>query len=199
MILLAVVLAVGLWLAQAELAAAANDFKPASTNQPGREYPQVNSEGRVRARLVAPEALTVLLDIGGVKYPMTKDEDSAWVGDSAPQDEGFHYYQLVIDGAQVPDPGSMYFYGAGRWGSGIEVPARDQDFYALKNVPHGRYGKICIFRKSPTVCVAASSIHRRSMTKIPRNGILCCIFSTAAAKMRPAGPIRAKPISLWTI
>ncbi|HPM32508.1 MAG TPA: esterase, partial [Chryseolinea sp.] len=24
------------------------DFKPSSTNQPGRDYPMVNSEGRVR-------------------------------------------------------------------------------------------------------------------------------------------------------
>jgi enterochelin esterase family protein len=54
------------------------------------------------------------------------------------QDEGFHYYQLNIDGAQVPDPCSMYFYGASRWGSGIEVPAKDQDFYTLKDVPHGQ-------------------------------------------------------------
>ena len=30
------------------------DFKPASTNQPGKEYPQVNSEGRVRAQISAP-------------------------------------------------------------------------------------------------------------------------------------------------
>jgi hypothetical protein len=69
---------------------------------------------------------------------MTKGEDGAWIGDSRPQDEGFHYYQLNIDGAQVPDPGSLFFYGASRWGSGIEIPAKDQDFYALKDVPHGQ-------------------------------------------------------------
>ena len=69
--------------------------------------------------------------------PLTKGDDGAWVGVTRPQDEGFHYYQLVIDGAQVPDPGSLYFYGGSRWGSGLEVPAADQDFYALKNVPHG--------------------------------------------------------------
>ena len=73
-----------------------------------------------------------------MKYPLSKDEDGAWAGYSRPQDEGFHYYQLVIDGAQVPDPNSLYFYGASRWGSGIEVSAKDQDFYALKNVPHGQ-------------------------------------------------------------
>jgi len=124
--------------AQQAAPAGPDDFKPASSNQPGRQYPQVNSEGRVRARIVAPDAQSVLLDIGGVRYPMTKGDDGAWVGDSAPQDEGFHYYQLNIDGAQVPDPGSLFFYGAGRWGSGVECPAKDQDFYALKNVPHGQ-------------------------------------------------------------
>ena len=144
------VLAGGVCLAQTETpaAAAASDFKPATSNQPGREYPQVSSDGRVRARVVAPDAHTVLLDIGAVKYPMTKGTDGAWVGDSNPQDEGFHYYQLVIDGAQVPDPNSLYFYGASRWGSGVEVPAKDQDFYALKNVPHGQIREHLYFSKA---------------------------------------------------
>ncbi|MBN2686180.1 MAG: hypothetical protein JXR40_12940 [Pontiellaceae bacterium] len=114
------------------------DFVPASTNQGGKQYPQVNSQGIVRAGISAPDAKSVALDIGGVKYPLTKDENGFWVGDSDPQDEGFHYYQLNIDGASVPDPGSLYFYGASRTGSGIEIPAKDQDFYALKNVPHGQ-------------------------------------------------------------
>jgi enterochelin esterase-like enzyme len=113
------------------------DFKPSSVNQPGKEYPQVNSEGRMRVRIEAPEANKVQLDIGGIKYDLIKDDKGFWTGESAPQDEGFHYYQLNINGASVPDPGTNYFYGAGRWGSGIEIPAQDQDFYLLKDVPHG--------------------------------------------------------------
>ena len=97
------------------------DFKPSSLNQPGKQYPQVNSERRVRARMVASQAQSVMLDIGGVKYPLTKGGDGAWVGESRPQDEGFHYYQLVVDGAQVPDPGSLYFYGASRCGRGFRA------------------------------------------------------------------------------
>ena len=81
--------------AAAPQAQAAEDFKPATSNQPGKQYPQVNSEGRVRARVVAPQAQSVMLDIGGVKYPLTKGDDGAWVGFSQPQDEGFHYYQIV--------------------------------------------------------------------------------------------------------
>ena len=116
----------------------ADDWKSATSSQRGKQYPQVNSEGRVKARVLAPQAQSVALDIGGVKYPLTKGDDGAWIGISSPQDEGFHYYQLVIDGAAVPDPNSLYFYGASRWGSGIEVPAKDQDFYAVKDVPHGQ-------------------------------------------------------------
>ncbi len=146
-VVLSLVVSVSPSLAQTSQSAALPDFRPASSNQPGKEYPQVNSEGRVRARLMAPQAQSVLLDIGGVKYPMTRGEDGAWTGDSAPQDEGFHYYQLVVDSAQVPDPGSLYFYGASRWGSGVEVPAKDQEFYALKNVPHGEVRQTVYFSK----------------------------------------------------
>lgn len=126
----------------------ADDWKPSSLNQAGKQYPQVNSEGRVRARIVAPSAQNVQLDIGGKKYPLTKGDDGAWIGDSKPQDEGFHYYQLNIDGASVPDPGSLYFYGASRWGSGVEIPAHDEDFYALKNVPHGQLREVFFFSKN---------------------------------------------------
>lgn len=123
------------------------DFKPSSVNQQGKEFPQVNSEGRVRARIYAPEAKRVQLDLGGVKYDLVKDEKGVWTGESAPQQEGFHYYQLNVDGASVPDPGTKYFYGAGRWGSGIEIPAHDAAFYALKDVPHGLLSELNYYSK----------------------------------------------------
>jgi len=147
-ILLIVVSVSGTCLAQSVQIPVVEDFKPASTNQPGRQYPQVNSEGRVRASISAPEAQRVQLDISAVKYDLVKDKSGVWTGDSDPQDEGFHYYQLWIDGAAVPDPASLYFYGASRWGSGIEIPAKDQDFYALKNVPHGQIREQLYFSKS---------------------------------------------------
>jgi enterochelin esterase family protein len=118
------------------------DFVSSPNNQPGKEYPMVNSERCVRVKVKAPEAQSVKLDIGGVKYDLVKDEEGFWTGESAPQDEGFHYYQLNIDGADVPDPSSLYYYGASRWGSGIDVPAEDQDFYTVKNVPQGQMREI---------------------------------------------------------
>ncbi len=38
-----------------------DDWKPATTNQRGKQYPQVNSEGRVRAQVIAPETQSVQL------------------------------------------------------------------------------------------------------------------------------------------
>jgi enterochelin esterase family protein len=118
------------------------DFKPATTNQGGKQYPMVNSQRMVRAQISAPKATFVGLDIAGKIYEMTKDENGVWTGTSAPQDEGFHYYQLNIDGASVPDPGSKYYYGASRWGSGIDIPAADESFYTVKNVPQGSINEV---------------------------------------------------------
>ena len=118
------------------------DFKPASSNQDNKQYPMVNSQRMVRAQISAPKATFVGLDIAGKIYEMTKDENGVWTGTSEPQDEGFHYYQLNIDGASVPDPGSLYYYGASRWGSGIEIPSADQDFWQVKNVPQGSMSEV---------------------------------------------------------
>ena len=118
------------------------DFKPASSNQDNKQYPMVNSQRMVRAQISAPNATAVGLDIAGKIYSMTKDENGVWTGTSEPQDEGFHYYQLNIDGASVPDPGSLYYYGASRWGSGIEIPSADQDFWQVKNVPQGSMSEV---------------------------------------------------------
>ncbi|HUR45921.1 MAG TPA: alpha/beta hydrolase-fold protein [Candidatus Saccharimonadales bacterium] len=124
-----------------------DDWKPAPTNQGGKRYPQVNSEGRVKFRVVAPKAQSV-----GVSFrdssSFTKGDDGAWIGYTRPLDEGFHYYTLNIDGAEVPDPNTLFFYGAGRWGSAVEIPAKDADFYALKDVPHGQLREIHYFAKN---------------------------------------------------
>ena len=82
------------------------DFKASALNAivNGRasQYPEVNSQKRVRTRLRAPNAQSVQFDIGGVRYPMTKGEDGYWIGVSNAQDEGFHYYQLNVDGSAEP-------------------------------------------------------------------------------------------------
>lgn len=130
----------------------AEDFKPSSLNQPGQEYPQVNSQGYARFKINAPAADSVRVSLGlggrgGTK--LTKGDDGYWTGTTAgPMDEGFHYYNVNIDGGKFNDPGALNFYGSVRWESGIEIPAHDQDFYALKDVPHGRVQQILFPSKS---------------------------------------------------
>jgi len=141
-----------LCLAQTDQPTIKEDFKPSTLNQPGQEYPQVNSQGYARFRIVAPEAksVSVSLGLGGRGgTPLTKTEDGVWMGTTAgPLDEGFHYYHLTIDGGIFNDPGTGNFYGSTRWESGIEIPAHDRDFYALKDVPHGRVQQILFPSKS---------------------------------------------------
>ncbi len=133
--------------APAQTTPAVEDFKPASSNQGGKPYPQVNSERRARFRIVAPGAQSVKVpEWGGIT--LTKGEDGAWVGTTRPLDEGFHYYRINIDGAEVPDPGSKFYFGAGRSGSAIEIPAQDEEFYTVKDVPHGQLRQSLYFSKS---------------------------------------------------
>jgi len=117
------------------------DFKPSSLNQPGQEYPQVNSQGYARFKIIAPSADSVRVSLGPAGRGGTKLKqmaDSTWIGTTeGPLDEGFHYYNVRIDGGKFNDPGTLNFYGSVRWESGIEIPAHDQDFYSVKDVPHG--------------------------------------------------------------
>ncbi len=128
------------------------DFKPSTKNQPGQQYPQVNSQGYVRFHLVIPEAQAVSVSLGlggrgGTK--LHRAYDGSWVGQTeGPMDEGFHYYHLTVDGATLNDPGALNYYGSTRWESGIEIPAHDQDFYAMKNVAHGNVQQVLFWSES---------------------------------------------------
>ena len=130
----------------------ADDFKPSTLNQPGQEYPQVNSQRYARFRIEAPDAKSVRVSLGGLQrggFELTKGDDGFWTGvTQKPLDEGFHYYHLTVDGGTFNDPGTLNFYGSTRWESGIEVPAHDQEFYALKDVPHGKVEQILFPSKS---------------------------------------------------
>ncbi|KAA9040887.1 esterase [Ginsengibacter hankyongi] len=128
------------------------DFKPSTLNQPGQVYPQVNSQGYARFKINAPEAdsVRVSLGLGGRGGTLlTKGTDGFFTGTTeGPMDEGFHYYHLTVEGGIFNDPGTLNYYGSTRWESGIEIPAHDQDFYALKDVPHGNVQQILFPSKS---------------------------------------------------
>ena len=108
----------------------------ASSNVRSAKYPRILKDHRVLFRIKAPDAQKVQIDLGK-KYDMVKDADGFWEVITEPQGEGFHYYSLLIDGVAVADPGSETFYGMGRMASGIEIPTKTGDYYAIKDVVHG--------------------------------------------------------------
>ena len=67
-------------------------------------------------------------------------------------------------------PEASIFLGATRWGSGIEIPAHDQDIYALKNVPMGRCVRFYSFLKdkycTQGICIYPTR-HDKIQTTIP--------------------------------
>lgn len=113
-----------------------NVGSPAETSIRSSEYPKVHPDGTAAFQIKAPEAEKIQLDLGR-KYDMNKTEEGIWQVTTDSLGEGFHYYSLIIDGVAVADPASETFYGMGRMASGIEVPFKGDDYYTIKNVPHG--------------------------------------------------------------
>jgi enterochelin esterase-like enzyme len=109
---------------------------PAETNIRSAKYPQMLPDGRAIFRIKAPDVQKMQLDLGR-KYDMTKNAEGVWEVTTDSLSEGFHYYSLIIDGLAVCDPASETFYGMGRMASGFEVPFKGDDYYTIKNVPHG--------------------------------------------------------------
>ena len=115
---------------------------PAASNVRGSKYPAIDGDLRVTFRLKAPEARAVEVKCrgslwGGKPWPLAKDKDGIWTGTSEPAAPGLYYYELIVDGVAVNDPGSETYFGWGRETSGLEILDRTLDFYGVQPVPHG--------------------------------------------------------------
>ena len=119
---------------------------PNALNIPGAPFPCVYADGRATFRVAAPDAQKVRVRLGQ-GFDMTKSADGLWYVTTTPLVEGFHYYTLTIDGSTVADPATRTFFGSGFYNSAIEIPAKDADFYAWKNVPHGQVRQLSYYSK----------------------------------------------------
>ena len=132
--------------ANAQTNAPADSSKPASSNVPGAQFPQVDSERHAHFRIVAPDAKNVSVSLPGGRG--TKGDDAVWTITTSPLAPGFHYYTITVDGATVSDPASESYFGTGKMSSAIEVPSPGEDFYLPKDVPHGDIRAHYYFAKS---------------------------------------------------
>ena len=68
---------------------------------------------------------------------MEKQQNGFWTITTPPLVPGFHYYTLIVDGAEVSDPNTHAFFGGGKPASGVEVPEPGSTYYSVQDVPHG--------------------------------------------------------------
>ena len=87
----------------------------ATTNVEGAEYPKINPDLSTVFRNDFPDAESVLVNVGGKAYEMTKGDDGIWEVTTDPLVPGFHYYTLTVDGERVSDPNSRKFFGSFFW------------------------------------------------------------------------------------
>jgi enterochelin esterase-like enzyme len=124
-----------------QMALAADQSSPATSNVPGAPMRGIHPDGSITFTLEAPDARTVQVaggdGLGTGPFPMTKDAEGIWSVTIPPAVPGFHYYWFVLDGVSVNDPSSRTYFGYGKETSGVEVPEPGADYYAITDVPHG--------------------------------------------------------------
>ena len=120
-----------------------DNFRPSTTNVWGAEYPRVDNAGRVQVRVKAPDATKVRLNFwSGPKLDMEKQADGFWSVTTPPLVPGFHYYTLIIDGAEVGDINTQAYFGGGKPASAVEVPEPGSTYYLAQSVPHGQVREV---------------------------------------------------------
>ena len=116
----------------------AADFQRASTTHRLADFPKIAKDGRIWFQFKAPNAQKVEVRIGATNktYDMEKLADGTWNLVIPNPGPGLQYYYMIVDGLNVMDPGSETFYSNGIK-TAIDVPSPGEDYYDLKDVPHG--------------------------------------------------------------
>ncbi|MEO8597630.1 MAG: alpha/beta hydrolase-fold protein [Candidatus Solibacter sp.] len=116
----------------------AGEFRPTSTTHRLAEFPKIHKDGRIWFQFKAPAAQKVQVKIGATNktYDLTKKPEGTWDAVIPNPGPGLQYYQMIVDGLATVDPGTETFYSNGIK-TAIDVPSPGEDYYDLKEVPHG--------------------------------------------------------------
>jgi len=113
------------------------NWQKAPTTHRLANFPKIHEDGRVWFQYKAPEtAKSVKLHMGSDDIDMQKDANGLWNLIIAKPKPGYQVYWIMVDGAEVEDPGSDIFYSNG-YRSVLEVSVAEDEFYSPKHVPHG--------------------------------------------------------------
>ena len=114
----------------------AGEWHKANSTHRQATFPQTTDDGRYWFQFRAPNAKSVQLEVGGHRYDYEKGADGVWNLFVPYQGPGVKLVTVYVDGVAMPEPGTDMFYSNG-WKAAIESPALGEDFYAVKDVPHG--------------------------------------------------------------
>ena len=94
-------------------------------------------DGRTRFCLNAPKATSLAVSLpGGPCWPLEKGEDGRWRG-TLELEGGFRYVDILMDGETVLLPQLPIGFGYSRTVNFLDVPAKEDGYYQLQDVPHG--------------------------------------------------------------
>lgn len=119
-----------------DLTSQALSFDPVLPWEGQEEAVTRREDGSIYLRIKAPQAKRVAFVIGEKEYDCVQDGQGVW-GLRFPYRFGFHFVQLVIDGAEVLTPLLPIGYGYSRPYNFVSLEREGEDFYRLKEVPHG--------------------------------------------------------------
>ncbi len=114
----------------------------------GDQGAEILQDGRVRVRILAPNAQKVELDQFGSVSTLEKQADGAWEA-TLDLGRGFKYVFLKIDGADVLSPYLPIGFGCNRPMNFIDIPVPGDEFCELKDIPHGVVSR-CYFPSAVT-------------------------------------------------
>jgi len=102
--------------------------------------PEVQPDGRIVFRLVAPNAKNVQLHCEGIKSPaMQKDEHGVWAFTSEPLEPDIYAYSFSVDGLHIIDPvNPLLKYNLLNTDSQVHVPGPKSLPWEINDVPHGQ-------------------------------------------------------------
>ncbi|MBR5379426.1 MAG: enterochelin esterase [Clostridia bacterium] len=114
------------------------DPYPGEPSRDGVQGCEVTSEGRVRFRIIAPEAKQVWINqFFDNDFYLDRAADGAWEGEFD-MGRGFLYFFLKIDGADVLSPYMPIGYGCCRPMNFVFVPVSDMEGWDdLEGIEHG--------------------------------------------------------------
>jgi enterochelin esterase family protein len=104
--------------------------------------PEVHPDKTITVRFNAPNAseVTLIGELDGKTYPMTKGADGVWSVTVGPWPHDVYNYQFRVDGIVAMDPVNPSVklgFGAFPPASMVEVPADGPGFEDAQDVPHG--------------------------------------------------------------